>query len=221
MIHTQYIPILSFITTEMTRMIHIPTIYTVYVGLGMIYSIATITYTTYTLLRRRNTSQTDIATTEVLLPTFSAQPDSVYAALELPETGVLHVPFTAVLRIHNRHPWKTLDAYFQLEASDHFVVSGLRAGSLPLLIGGSEERIPFSLIPISCGIVRLPTVKITQRKKGQPTEIKEEEVEKEYPVIDGRFEERYQDVKEVKPSLELNTMENIGSKAIFMSIFPA
>ncbi|GJJ08598.1 hypothetical protein Clacol_002817 [Clathrus columnatus] len=152
------------------------------------------------------------ATTDVSIPPFAAQPDSVHAVLELPATGILHVPFIAILRILNQHPWKTFDGYFQLEPSDHFVVSGLRSGALPLVVGGCEERIPFKLIPVSCGIIQLPAFQITDRRKG-PAAREQEGAVKRYPVIDGRIEERGQDVK----------TDNLTSDKgrIFMTIFPA
>lgn len=215
MIHTRCIHISKFITMIIT-MGHLRPVIIVCVGQGESMSFATHHDLTHAC---RIPSQSNLTTTNVPIPPFTAQPDSVYAVLELPAIGVLHVPFVAVLRIHNRHPWKTLDAHFQLEPSDHFVVSGLRSGTLPLLVGGSEERIPFNMIPISCGVVRLPTFKITHRKKETSTQVKEgEEIEKRYPVIDGRLEERNERTEEVHLD---QTIGKNDAEGIYMSIFPA
>src|SRR5882724_7354642 len=103
----------------------------------------------------RSNSRDALAVTRIPLPPLCPPRDSTDALLELPATGNLHDPLTITLIVRNHHPWRTADLNLQLEPSDHFVVSGLRSGSLPLLLAGSEEHLTFNLIPITCGTVRL------------------------------------------------------------------
>ncbi|KAJ4483560.1 Gryzun, putative trafficking through golgi-domain-containing protein [Lentinula aciculospora] len=53
----------------------------------------------------------------------------------------------------------------QLSGGSGFVVSGLRAGRVPLLLAGTEERLVWMLIPIECGFVRLPKIRVVDRRK--------------------------------------------------------
>lgn len=48
---------------------------------------------------------------------------------------------------------------------DTFVVSGLRSGRLPILLPGVEEKITWRLIPMECGYVRLPEIRVFNRRK--------------------------------------------------------
>ena len=141
-----------------------------------------------------------LATTCIPLPRLSIPRDSVDALLELPATGMLHVPLSVTIKIRNRHSWRTADVYLQVEPSDHFVLSGLRSGSLPVLLAGSEEHLAFNLIPVSCGTVRLPTFKLLDRRKeNQGRESGEGiEVERTVSVIDARIEERNENGEEIR-----------------------
>ncbi|KIK67572.1 hypothetical protein GYMLUDRAFT_69742 [Collybiopsis luxurians FD-317 M1] len=49
--------------------------------------------------------------------------------------------------------------------SQGFVVAGLRAGRVPLLLAGAEERLTWMLIPIECGHMNLPTIRVIDRRK--------------------------------------------------------
>lgn len=49
-----------------------------------------------------------------------------------------------------------------------FVVAGLRAGRVPLLLAGSEERLVWMLIPVECGYVQLPRVRVLNRRRAPP-----------------------------------------------------
>ena len=47
----------------------------------------------------------------------------------------------------------------ELDASDAFIVAGLRNGRLPILLPGSEEKLAWILIPVECGDVKVPRIK--------------------------------------------------------------
>ena len=51
---------------------------------------------------------------------------------------------------------------------DGFVVSGLRNGRVPVLLPGSEEKLIWNIIPIECGFVKVPRIKVTDRRKTIP-----------------------------------------------------
>jgi hypothetical protein len=145
-------------------------------------------------------SRNALAVTRIPLPPLRPPRDTTDALLELPATGKLHEPLTVTLILRNRHAWRTADLHLQLEPSDHFVVSGLRSGSLPVLLAGSEDRLDFNLIPISCGTVRLPTFKLLDRRKDITKRQSAEgaELEKRVEVVDARLEERNESGEEIR-----------------------
>ena len=51
------------------------------------------------------------------------------------------------------------------DAADAFIVAGLRHGRVPILLPGTEERLTWNLIPIECGFVRIPRVKVVDRRR--------------------------------------------------------
>lgn len=170
-----------------------------------------------------------LAVSRIPLPRLSIPRDNVDALLELPATGMLHVPLSVTVKIRNRHPWRTADLYLQIEPSDHFVLSGLRSGSLPVLLAGSEEHLVFNLIPISCGTVRLPTFKLLDRRKeNQERESGEgNEVEKTVALIDARLEERNENGEEIRLMVclrgegDTNRLRRVDAEGLNMFITPS
>jgi hypothetical protein len=78
---------------------------------------------------------------------------------------------------------------------DGFVVAGLRSSRLPLILPGAEEKLTWNLIPIECGLVRVPSIKVLDHRSvpagtgdgaGASAEIEGEAVK----VIDVRFDRR-------------------------------
>ncbi|KAF9078111.1 Gryzun, putative trafficking through golgi-domain-containing protein [Rhodocollybia butyracea] len=116
----------------------------------------------------------------------------IVALLDIAPVAKLHQPLPLTVIIRNRHPSRTADVYVQLEmgtsggvntaggasgdpseatgaagtSSQSFVIAGLRAGRVPLLLAGTEERLTWMLIPVECGYVQLPKVKVIDRRKG-------------------------------------------------------
>jgi hypothetical protein len=93
--------------------------------------------------------------------------DNVVALLDVPPQGTLHVPMSLTLTIRNYHPTRSANIIVQLESDsmDGFVVSGLRNGRVPVLLPGSEEKLIWNIIPIECGYVKVPRIKVTDRRK--------------------------------------------------------
>lgn len=94
------------------------------------------------------------------------------------------------LRIRNLHPSRSANITVQLEPepSDAFVVSGLRSGRVPILLPGGEEQVIWRLIPVECGYVRLPKIKVMDRRAKSVGEADSEgEIVK---VVDVRLDRR-------------------------------
>jgi len=101
------------------------------------------------------------------LPLLRPPRDDVIALLDLPASAKLHVPIHAYLTIRNHHPTRTANVTIQLEtdASDAFLAAGLRSGRVPTLLPGAEERMAWVLIPIECGFVRVPKIRVLEKRR--------------------------------------------------------
>lgn len=93
------------------------------------------------------------------------------ALLDVPPVAKLHVPLDLKLLVRNYHSTLSANILCQLDsdATDAFVVSGLRSGRLPILLPGAEEKIFWRLIPMECGHVRLPKLRVFNRRKLVPS----------------------------------------------------
>ncbi|KAF5393290.1 hypothetical protein D9757_000465 [Collybiopsis confluens] len=134
-----------------------------------------------------------LSSTLLPLPSLHPPPDELVALLDVPPSAKLHEPIPLTLTVRNCHPSRTAAVYVQLEASSSanvndasttgasvqaqisdvssagspgFIVAGLRSGRVPLLLAGAEERLTWMLIPIECGNVKLPTIRVFDRRKG-------------------------------------------------------
>ncbi|KAJ7270064.1 Gryzun, putative trafficking through golgi-domain-containing protein [Mycena haematopus] len=101
------------------------------------------------------------------LPPLRPPIDEVIALLDVPSTARLHVPISLTVTIRNRHPSRSANVTIQLEPdpSDGFVVAGLRSGRIPIMLPGAEEKITWRLIPIDCGYVKVPRMKIVDKRR--------------------------------------------------------
>lgn len=134
-----------------------------------------------------------LSTTHFPLPSLQPPMDELIALLDIAPVGKLHEPLPLTLTIRNRHPTRTAEVYVQLEAAPtatsavdstmgdpapaigtssisnqvgtSFVVAGIRAGRVPLLLAGAEERLVWMLIPIECGYVQIPRIRVVDRRK--------------------------------------------------------
>ncbi|KAG1830148.1 Gryzun, putative trafficking through golgi-domain-containing protein [Suillus variegatus] len=102
------------------------------------------------------------STTRFTLPTLMIPQDELIALLDAPSFARLHVPTTIYLTVRNRHSSRSANVTvaLDLDPSDAFVVAGLRNGRLPILLPGSEEKLSWNLIPIECGHVKIPRIKV-------------------------------------------------------------
>lgn len=127
------------------------------------------------------------------------------ALMDLPARAALHEPFSLTLIIRNYHPSRSANITVHLEADSvegGLVVSGLRNGRVPVLLPGAEEKLVWRLVPIECGYVKLPRIRVIDRRKaisivqnsgdaGETPETFSGEVVK---VVDVRYDSREMDV---------------------------
>ncbi|TFK44945.1 Gryzun, putative trafficking through golgi-domain-containing protein [Crucibulum laeve] len=101
------------------------------------------------------------------LPQLRPPNDDLVALLNVPPTATLHSPISLDLIIRNYHSSRSANVTVQLEPDtfDGFVVAGLRSGRVPVLMPGGEEKLTWKLIPIECGYVRIPRLKVLDRRK--------------------------------------------------------
>ena len=98
----------------------------------------------------------------------------------------LHESLPLSITIRNNHPSRAASITVQVEpdAADGVILSGLRNARLPTLLPGSEETITWKIIPIECGTIALPKIKVTNRRR-----IGQEETEGEAVcIIDARLD---------------------------------
>jgi hypothetical protein len=108
--------------------------------------------------------------TRFALPTLMLPRDGLIALLDVPSTAKLHVPMLVRLTVRNQHPSRSANvtATLDLDPSDAFIVAGLRNGRLPILLPGSEERLLWNMIPVECGHVKLPRIKVMDVRHAAP-----------------------------------------------------
>ncbi|KAL0578934.1 hypothetical protein V5O48_003082 [Marasmius crinis-equi] len=102
-----------------------------------------------------------------ILPPLQPPVDGLIGLLDIPSFARLHQPTTMSLMIRNRHPTRSANITVHLdpEPTDGFIVSGLRNGRVPVLLPGGEERLVWRLIPVECGYVKPPKIRILDRRK--------------------------------------------------------
>ncbi|KAG5731761.1 UPF0636 like protein [Termitomyces sp. T112] len=106
------------------------------------------------------------SSTTISLPALQRPDEDLVALLSIPSPAILHVPIPLTLTIRNYHQSRSANVvvHLELEPSDGFIVSGLRSGRLPILMPGDEEKFIWKLIPIECGHVKIPQVKIINKR---------------------------------------------------------
>jgi len=110
--------------------------------------------------------QGELSSTRIALPPLRLPQKNIVALLDVPAAATLHVPLDLTLLVRNYHPTSSASIVCQLDTDniDTFVVSGLRSGRLPILLPGAEERVIWRLIPMECGHIRLPRIRVYKRR---------------------------------------------------------
>ncbi|KAG0708617.1 Gryzun, putative trafficking through golgi-domain-containing protein [Suillus ampliporus] len=108
--------------------------------------------------------------TRFALPALVVPQDELIALLDVPSTAKLHVSTPIHLTVRNRHSSRSANiaVTLDLDPSDAFIVAGLRNGRLPILLPGTEEKLSWNLIPIECGHVKIPRIKVMDVRRAAP-----------------------------------------------------
>lgn len=80
------------------------------------------------------------------------------------------MPTHAHLTIRNHHPARSADVHVNLEpdASDAFLVAGTRICHVPALLPGTEVCLTWTMVPLECGYVRVPRIRVIDRRSNKP-----------------------------------------------------
>ena len=139
-------------------------------------------------------SDGSLTTTIFQLPVLNPPTDGLIALLDVPTIATLHVPIPLRLTIRNNRPTRSanITVHIEFDTSDGFVLAGLRSGRLPILLPGAEEEVRWNIVPVECGLVRVPRIRVVDRRvpfgapEGQRDEGEGEQVE----VVDLRRDAR-------------------------------
>ena len=107
-----------------------------------------------------------LCTSRFPLPNLQPPRTGVVALLELPSSAKLHAPVLARLIIRNHHPSRSATLTVQLEpdTADAFLIAGQRNARVPTLLPGAEAQLVWSLIPVECGFVRVPRIRVVDKR---------------------------------------------------------
>ncbi|KAG7449712.1 uncharacterized protein BT62DRAFT_1002032 [Guyanagaster necrorhizus] len=146
------------------------------------------------------------------LPSLRLPTDGLVGLLQISPVARLHQALPLTLRICNNHPTRsaTCTVHVEPDPSDGFVIAGLRSGRVPILLPGTEEKILWNLIPIECGYIKLPKIKVVDHRKLiiNVQGIGESEVEGQaVKIVDVRLDRRRESV-----IAESNETEQEGGK---------
>lgn len=100
------------------------------------------------------------------LPSLRPPQDGLVALLDVPTQAQLHTPTQMKLTVRNLRSAGAANVVVQVEfdPADGFVLAGLRGGRLPILLPGGEEVLTWNLVPTECGYVKVPTIKVNDRR---------------------------------------------------------
>lgn len=141
-----------------------------------------------------------MATNRFPLPALRPPEGDLVALLEVPTQAKLHTPTQMRLTVRNLRRSGAANVVVQIEfdPSDGFVLAGIRSGRLPILLPGGEEVLTWNLIPIECGYVKIPKIKVTDRRisAGGGSDAQGESEGEAVSVIDVRWDGRSEDGQE-------------------------
>ncbi|EIN06785.1 hypothetical protein PUNSTDRAFT_115294 [Punctularia strigosozonata HHB-11173 SS5] len=154
-----------------------------------------------------------LSTSIFRLPSLKPPIDGLIALLHVPPMAKLHTPTTVRLTVRNRHPSRAANCVVQVDTdpSDAFVLSGLRGGRLPILLPGGEETVEWAMVPLECGFVRVPRIRVVDRRKAHTPEGEVETMGENVPVVDVRWDQRDAEGKGVMKDAEEDDSDSEAS----------
>ncbi|KAG8794879.1 hypothetical protein FRC12_020516 [Ceratobasidium sp. 428] len=111
------------------------------------------------------------STSVITLPTLQEPEDDFVAFAHLPAFATLHTPFPLLLTIENRARTRTADVILTLETTEQFVCAGPRTAHITAILPGTTTSVYFTVVPLSVGFIRLPRIRVQDRREDPPKEI--------------------------------------------------
>lgn len=183
-----------------------------------VFEVRTITSSFLTLRRiHADGTRGPASKSSVPLPPLRPPTDGLIALLHVAPVARLHEPLPLTVVVRNNHPTRTANVavHVEFDSTDAFVIAGLRNGRLPLLLPGGEEKVLWNLIPIECGHVSLPKIKVINRRQANPESDGEAEVVR---IIDVRLDVSRQEEGEEQEAGSEVMPEHSASKDIIGTI---
>lgn len=123
-----------------------------------------------------------LATTLIELPILRVpQPNSpLVALLSAPPNRRLHAAFILTLRIKNlasvpSELRRAANITVDLSTDDNsaaWAITGIRSARIPILLPGTEEILRWCLIPLECGFIKLPKIRVLDRREGDEKNVR-------------------------------------------------
>ena len=125
---------------------------------------------------------------------------------------------TMKLTVRNGDPVRTAVVTVNLEPdpSDGFIIAGLRSGRLPMLLPEAETTLCWKLIPVECGFVKVPKIRVIDRRKAihvpgqEPTAPSHEQGSDDegdiVKLVDVRWDSRSEDGEEVRAAGDIGSI---------------
>lgn len=153
----------------------------------------------------RRTGSTDgpWSTSRLSFPALRPPADTVIGIVSVPPSATLHRPFPVKLTIQNRQSTRSGDIILSTESTPAvegggFIIAGPKQCRLPTLLPNSSVEVKFNVVPMVCGVGKLPGFKLLDRRAATGEEggaatgeetIKFESVQ----VVDERLDARDED----------------------------
>ncbi|KZT21090.1 hypothetical protein NEOLEDRAFT_1244812 [Neolentinus lepideus HHB14362 ss-1] len=155
------------------------------------------------------------------MPSLRPPAEGLIALVDVPSTAKLHTPVLLRLTVRNGQLSRSANVTVQLEPdpSDGFIATGLRSGRLPILLPGAEETILWQLIPLECGFVKLPIIKVMDMRKVTSRDQGESKPDGEpVKVVDIRWESKSEDGSEDQARRSIDSSDSESDRPVVPSI---
>ncbi|KAG9008676.1 hypothetical protein FRB90_008778 [Tulasnella sp. 427] len=119
--------------------------------------------------RRTGNTNDPWSTSRLSFPTFRPPPDTIIGIVHVPPSATLHRPFPVTLTVQNRQSIRSADLILSSESTPAaegggFIIAGPKQCRLPTLLPNSSVEVKFNVVPMVCGIGKLPGFKVLDRR---------------------------------------------------------
>ncbi|KAG8955611.1 hypothetical protein FRC04_007602 [Tulasnella sp. 424] len=109
------------------------------------------------------------STSRLSFPAFRPPVDTIIGIVRVPPSATLHRPFPVTLTIQNRQSTRSADLILSTESTPAaegggFIIAGPKQCRLPTLLPNSSVEVKFNVVPMVCGVGKLPGFKVLDRR---------------------------------------------------------